>query len=364
MLTTKHKETLTPITDAKFLEFLATKQKSTRTTYEAYFRRLIEYDLSINGVQMLKDRKQWEKRIFAFRNYLIEEKGYSNNYVESCLGAVRGFFGHFRKSLDLTNPEKRLLAKRGRVTEDFRFDLPILKKLWDVANLKEKWVLCNKSFGLRAEDFSRITFGQLRSLDLTQEAPIFLGELNTEKESVRAFTYCDSDVISVIRSILEINADKPDNAEVWTANSQELSYAVQSLARKAHVENGNKIVRFHCLRKFLIDALSSHMSESKWKQIVGKAISEGAYISSDNLRECFKRTLKDIVFNYTNGNGAKKDEEIRKLNEKIELLTQLLLEKAKPEKDSKDVTEGLTPNAYQDKDKIQMLMKQLQEVQQ
>jgi hypothetical protein len=42
-----------------------------------------------------------------------------------------------------------------------------------------------------------------------------------------------------------------------------------------------KRVRFHCLRKFLIDRLSAYASESQWKQIVGKAIGEGAHVSQE-----------------------------------------------------------------------------------
>jgi hypothetical protein len=52
----------------------------------------------------------------------------------------------------------------------------------------------------------------------------------------------------------------------------------------------------NCLRKFLIDRLSSFMSESKWKQIVGKAISEGAYVSPDSLRADYERAMSEITF--------------------------------------------------------------------
>ncbi len=50
------------------------------------------------------------------------------------------------------------------------------------------------------------------------------------------------------------------------------------------------------MRKFLCDHLSSFMSESKWKQVVGKQISEGAYVSPDTLREDYARAMGETTF--------------------------------------------------------------------
>jgi len=38
------------------------------------------------------------------------------------------------------------------------------------------------------------------------------------------------------------------------------------------------------------------MSESKWKQIVGKAISEGAYVSPDSLKKDYTRAMDETCF--------------------------------------------------------------------
>ncbi len=68
-----------------------------------------------------------------------------------------------------------------------------------------------------------------------------------------------------------------------------------------------KHVRFHCLRKFLIDRLSAYAGESQWKQIVGKAINEGAYVSQEQLRGIYQRAMKDTVIN---GNGDQDQETV------------------------------------------------------
>jgi DNA repair ATPase RecN len=46
------------------------------------------------------------------------------------------------------------------------------------------------------------------------------------------------------------------------------------------------------------------MSESQWKQIIGKQISEGAYVSQDQLQEAYKRAMPNI--DVLNGNGMTK----------------------------------------------------------
>jgi hypothetical protein len=76
----------------------------------------------------------------------------------------------------------------------------------------------------------------------------------------------------------------------------QLSRVLRRLAIRAGVNPGTKTIRFHCLRKFLCDHLSSFMSESKWKQIVGKKISEGAYVSPDTLRTDYARAMVEISF--------------------------------------------------------------------
>ena len=82
---------------------------------------------------------------------------------------------------------------------------------------------------------------------------------------------------------------------------------MQTLAKKAgmEIENGavhGKRVRFHCMRKFLIDRLSAYAGESQWKQIVGKSIDEGAYVSQDQLSGIFLRAMPTLLIN---GNGVK-----------------------------------------------------------
>ena len=76
----------------------------------------------------------------------------------------------------------------------------------------------------------------------------------------------------------------------------ELSRVLKSVVIKAGIQTGGKQVRFHCLRKFLADHLSSFMSESKWKMILGKMVVESAYISPDDLAKDYARAMSEITF--------------------------------------------------------------------
>jgi len=192
-----------------------------------------------------------------------------------------------------------------------------------VANLREKYILLGgKSFGVRAIDFIQFTYGTFRSINLNQEAPISLGEINTIKEGVPAFPFIDSDLQPVIKAMLEAGISHADSDPILTFNENELSTVLQSLAKKANIQLGGKHLRFHCLRKYLCDRLSSVMSDQKWKQIVGKSISEGAYISSFELRESYAKVLKMTTVLNGNGNGkvSHLTEVVTKLTERIEAL--------------------------------------------
>jgi hypothetical protein len=58
------------------------------------------------------------------------------------------------------------------------------------------------------------------------------------------------------------------------------------------------------------------MSENKWKQIVGKKISEGAYVSSESLREDYTRAMSKTTFTKTLSENY-----VEKLAKKMTLMT-------------------------------------------
>lgn len=323
--------------DPEFAKFLSVQKKSTRFTYTSYLRTLKGFS-SESGSDMLKHRKEWLTRIFEFGHYL-GEKGYSGTYVQSCQGCIRGFFASNRKPLEFTKSERAKLRMRSRSTEDFYLTLDHIKTMAQFCgSLSQKFVLIvGKSVGMRSCDFVKLNYGQFRSVeDQLDHSPVFLGSIRSQKEATKYFAFLDSDACEVCRQILRQGKDKPDNESILmtkskklhntyqTMNKSELSEILRSIAKRAGIQSGNRRIRFHLLRKFLADNLSRFMSESKWKQIVGKQIDESAYVGAESLKEDFERAMHTLLVT-SNGNETKKkvsalEDENKRLKDEIENL--------------------------------------------
>ena len=307
--------------DTVTIEWLKSQNKTTLKTYRYAWKQFLEFT-GKNGSELLELRKtssngEIKRLILDFRNWLISKKGKSENSAKTCVMAVLGFFSFYELPVRFTRGESDRIKRVRRKSQDYWFSIEDLRKMASVGNLKEKYVLVvGKSLGLRASDFIRLTYGDFRKLDLNQEPPIPLGEISTVKEGIKAYPMLDSDAVEVIKLILkqqktitkevkdkngEIKKIKlkipyKDSERILNVRKKELSVILRRLAERANIQTGNTKIRFHCLRKFLINQLSRYMSETKWKLIIGKKVPENAYVSPDTLREDFKRAMKSIVF--------------------------------------------------------------------
>jgi len=261
--------------DVKFSQFLRSQKPTTRKTYESYLRRLSEFTKGESGAQMLKESKEWKRRLFEFRQWLLD-RGYSSNYAQSCTGCVRGFYSFWSCTLDFSRIDRIKLRKRSRSTSDFQFDQATLAKMRLVGTTRTRCYLSlGKAFGLRAEDFTnKLNFGMFRKLDLTQSAPIFVAKIQTCKEDCPAFLYLDQDAITDLKPFLAEMKSKPDNTRIWKARKEDLSKMLQRLASKAEIDSHGEKIRWHGLRAYLFNSLCRVMSTEKAKQIVGKQDSQ------------------------------------------------------------------------------------------
>ena len=316
--------------DQTVLDWLNSQKVSTREIYKCNFKHIVSFTKGMTGKEILESRKadletkqyNWEKKTVELKLW-AKEQNMSDSVGRNLTAILRSFFVFYRVPLVFTRAETNKIGNRGkRTTKDYELTNEAIAKMVFVADLREKYiVLGGKSFGLRAIDFIGLTYGTFRSVNLEQEAPIFLGETNTIKENVIAFPFIDSDLVPVIKQILESGASHADNEQILTFNENELSTVLQKLAEKANIQLGDKHLRFHCFRKYLSDRLSSVMAESKWKQIVGKSISEGAYISHLDLKENYAKVMKLTTIN-TNGNGkvTKLSQEVTEIKNRLDVM--------------------------------------------
>jgi len=305
-------------------EWLDSQKKSTKATYKTYWKFFLEFT-GLTGDRIIENRKadkdySWEKKVIEFKQWMINTKHQSENSAATAAAMVRGFFAYHRLTLQFRRQESAKLKEAQTKYEDYKFSIEDLKKMFDVGNLAEKYVLtAGKSFGLRAGDFLRLTRGDFEPY-IDRPVPISIGEIQTQKEKIKAYPFIDSDALPIIKLMVDkmnrqgrINTDE---RMLTFSDEIQLSRVLRRVADKAGVKYGNKRVRFHNLRKFLIDHLASYMSESKWKQIVGKKISEGAYVSADSLREDYARAMGETTFSKPTFEG-----DIQKRIQKEALLT-------------------------------------------
>lgn len=286
---------------------------STKSSYKTSMKFYLEW-ANKTGKELLEIKRNdkdfaVENSLFAFKKWILETKktmsgkNYSSHFAVACVMTARSFYDFYRMPLVFRKQEAKSIKQSTRTTSDFLFDKEDLAKMALVGDLKQRYILLvGKSVGLRASDFTTFTYGQFRCLKLDNDAPIAIGEINTIKENVPAFPFLDSDAVPIVKAILESNRDKLDTDKIIADTEDNLSVVLQTLAKKASLDPHGKRIRFHCLRKFTIDHLSALASESQWKQIVGKAISEGAYVSTDQLRSVYLRAMPSLLIN---GNGLK-----------------------------------------------------------
>lgn len=316
--------------DEAVIEFLSTHKTGTKHTYKSLLKHFLNFT-GMSGQQILNSKRlaknfEWEKKVITFKQWLKTQKNrngnyYSDNAVSTAVHAVRSFFDHYHLPLEFNHSEARKLSGRAqRVTRDYVLTNQVIGKMAFVGGLRERYiVLLGKSLGLRASDFITLTYGTFRSINLDQEPPIPLGEIQTIKEKITAHPFIDADALPIVRQILDSNRDKPNDERVITVKPAELSSIIQALAKKANINLGGKHLRFHCFRKYLIDRLAASISsESKWKQIVGKAVSEDAYVSTFDLRKCYLQTMELTTLEpKETGKVSKLNKQVTEFNVKV-----------------------------------------------
>jgi integrase len=287
--------------DNASLEWLNAQKNTTRSTYK-WGWKVFTSEVNMTGDEILADRKndkvfKWEKVVLDMKVAL--EKKFSSGTAKGVGIAARSFFAFHRTPLQYRTGEKRRLAEASNKKEDYRFSVPDLRKMYSVADVKERYILCvAKSTGLRGGDFMELNRGTFESV-IDREVPVALGRINTSKEHVYARPFLDNDAVKAVKAYLRVmdaeGRTAPTEKMLTYTDESQLSRAIRRMVKRAGIVTGDKRVRFHTMRKFICDHLASYMSTEKWKLVVGKKVHESAYISEDDLRENFARVMPEIA---------------------------------------------------------------------
>jgi integrase len=251
-----------------------------------------------NLVEYRNRAARFEKEIEKFHSYLIE-KGYSINSARNMTLGIRQLFRYYQMPVTMRSGSK--VSQTVKTTKNFPLTIEHVRKMFQVANLKERSVLALAvDTGLRISDFLAIKKTDLPPLDA--ETPIAL-TLLTQKEKIPAHCFLSRETANQLKTYLP-TLRKKNNEYLFASNGKShisdeaISKMLKRLAEKAQIDLNGKSLTFHCFRKmFLSASIDSGIGLTAGKKLCGKAIarSDDTYLTTVKLREKFIQLKKFLT---------------------------------------------------------------------
>jgi integrase len=247
-----------------------------------------------NIVEFRNRAARFEKEIERFHSRLIED-GYSINSARNMTLGIRELFRYYQMPVAMRSGSR--VSQTVQTTKNFPLAIEHVRKMFEVANLKERTVLSLATdTGLRISDFLEIKKTDLPLLDA--EPPIgFM--LLTQKEKIPANCFLSHETVDLLKTYLPTL--KKDNVYLFSSNGKShisdeaISRMLTRLADRAQINLNGKSLTFHCFRKmFLSAAIDSGIGLTAGKKLCGKAIarSDDTYLTTVNLKEKFLQLKK------------------------------------------------------------------------
>ena len=248
-----------------------------------------------NLVEYRNRAARFEKEIEKFHNHLTE-KGYSINSARNMTLGIRQLFRYYQMPVTMRSGSK--VSQTVKTTKNFPLTIEHVRKMFQVANLKERTVLALAvDTGLRISDFLSIKKTDLPPLDA--EPPIAF-TLLTQKEKIPAHCFLSKETIDQLKIYLP-TLKRKNNVYLFASNGKShisdeaISKMLNRLAEKAQINLNGKRLTFHCFRKmFLSASIDSGIGLTAGKKLCGKAIarSDDTYLTTVKLREKFIQLKK------------------------------------------------------------------------
>ncbi len=252
--------------------------------------------------------------------YVTSLSQLKSNTALSIISSVRSFFTNEATSIKL---QQGKLPRREMAMGEHRFNLNEFRSMWLVADTEGKARLSVAiSLGWGIGDFLGLKTRFIK--DVIR---------NVDDDGFGSFDYRRSKTKARIRGILPPSAIQdlkdylksvPDDKEyLWTSRTKEgFSYWVRSLCSEVGItENG--IIRFHLIRKYTFDLVSSQCGVYEAKLLVGKRIpiSDETYLH--NLEDRLLERYKKFAYPFLQLNGTIKSQEgkLEKLTDRVESLS-------------------------------------------
>jgi integrase len=273
-----------------------------------------------NLVEYRNRAARFEKEIEKFHSYLIET-GYSINSSRNMTLGVRQLFRYYQMPVTMRSGSK--VSQTVKTTKNFPLTIEHVRKLFQVANLKERMVLALAvDTGLRISDFLSIKKTDLPLLDA--EPPIAF-TLLTQKKKIPANCFLSKETVNQLKTYLP-TLRKRNNAYLFASNGKShisdeaVSKMLNRLAEKAQIDLNGKSLTFHCFRKmFLSASIDSGIGLTAGKKLCGKAIarSDDTYLTTVKLKEKFIQLKKFLTIRQSPETESKQIEKLGSLVAKL-----------------------------------------------
>jgi integrase len=288
-----------------------------------------------NLVEYRNRAARFEKEIEKFHSHLLE-KGYSINSARNMTLGIRQLFRYYQMPVTMRSGSK--ISQTVKTTKNFPLTIEHVRKMFQVANLKERMVLSLAvDTGLRISDFLKIKKTDLPPLDA--EPPIAF-TLLTQKEKIPAHCFLSKETANQLKLYLP-SLKKKNNEYLFASNGKShisdeaVSKMLKRLSEKAQINLNGKSLTFHCFRKmFLSASIDSGIGLTAGKKLCGKAIarSDDTYLTTVKLREKFIQLKKFLTI--------KQSPEVE--SGQIEKLGSLVAKLAEELEQQKTVTQAVT----------------------
>jgi integrase len=253
---------------------------------------------SENLIEYKNRAARFEKEIERFHSHLIE-KGYSINSARNMTLGIRQLFRYYQMPVTIRSGSK--VSQTVQTTKNFPLTIEHVRKMFEVANLKERTVLSmTVDTGLRISDFLKIRKADLPPL--SEEPPIAF-TLLTQKEKITANCFLSQESVDLLKTYLP-TLKRKNNVYLFASNGKShvsdeaISKMLKRLAEKAQIDLNGKSLTFHCFRKmFLSASIDSGIGLTAGKKLCGKAIarSDDTYLTTVKLREKFIQLKKFLI---------------------------------------------------------------------
>jgi integrase len=273
-----------------------------------------------NIVEYRNRAARFEKEIEKFHSYLLEN-GYSINSARNMTLGIRQLFRYYQMPVTIRSGSK--VSQTVKTTKNFPLTIEHVRKMFQVANLKERTVLALAvDTGLRISDFLKIKKTDLPPLDT--EPPIAF-TLLTQKEKIPAHCFLSQETVNLLKTYLP-TLQKKNNEYLFAINGKShisdeaVSKMLKRLAKKAQIDLNGKSLTFHCFRKmFLSASIDSGIGLTAGKKLCGKAIarSDDTYLTTVKLREKFIQLKKFLTVKHVTKSESQELENLSSLVAKL-----------------------------------------------